>query len=27
MAKIIKPKKAYENDDFLISTDGRALRI
>lgn len=27
MATIIKPKKAYENDDFLNSTDGRALRI
>lgn len=27
MAKIIKSKKAYENDNFLSSTDGRALRI
>ena len=27
MATIINPKKAYENDNFLNSTDGRALRI
>ena len=27
MAKIIKPKKAYENEEFLNSADGRALRI
>ena len=27
MAKIIKPKKAYENKEFLSSADGRALRI
>jgi uncharacterized protein (TIGR00730 family) len=27
MAKIIKPKKAYENDRFLNSADGRTLRI
>lgn len=27
MATIIKPKKAYENDNFLNSADGRALRI
>ncbi|MCH7964593.1 MAG: TIGR00730 family Rossman fold protein [Bacteroidetes bacterium] len=27
MVTIIKPKKAYENDSFLNSRDGRALRI
>jgi uncharacterized protein (TIGR00730 family) len=27
MVKIIKPKKAYENEEFLSSADGRALRI
>jgi uncharacterized protein (TIGR00730 family) len=27
MVKIIKPKKAYENEKFLNSADGRALRI
>jgi uncharacterized protein (TIGR00730 family) len=27
MATIIKPKKAYENDNFLNSADGRVLRM
>ena len=27
MAAIVKPKKAYENDNFLNSADGRVLRI
>ena len=27
MAKIIKPDKAYENENFLNSSDGRALRM
>jgi len=27
MVKIIKPKKAYENEEFLNSADGRAIRI
>jgi uncharacterized protein (TIGR00730 family) len=27
MAKIHKPKKAYENSDFLNSSDGRSIRI
>ncbi|MCZ6701530.1 MAG: TIGR00730 family Rossman fold protein [Ignavibacteria bacterium] len=27
MAKFLKPKKAYEDEDFLNSADGRSLRI
>jgi len=27
MATIVKPKKAYENDNFLNSADGRVLRM